>query len=268
MLLDAGQFSLARSLQTGANPQQIMDAETFKLHQTRHFYAIAAHCEQNGDWEMARNCYEEAMRISPESTFGMLAAGRLHRLQGAELKEEVVQARFVGFQQPPQKPQEVPGEERMEPRRMLESWRMLQVGESYRLAGDLDNAFRCFQDAHAICPASRYGQAAMGRMIEVERVRSEQQMEQQRRRRAPDCQDQDSTDRRPYFSEHELLQRERASALFFLAESYSRGGDARLAYTFFQESHLASPTSYHGMRAIERIHELETRPTPPHAIRR
>ena len=43
------------------------------------------------------------------------------------------------------------------PSRVHEAYRMLQMGERFEQAGDLENAYRCYQDAHAMCPAMRKG---------------------------------------------------------------------------------------------------------------
>jgi hypothetical protein len=94
----------------------------------------------------------------------------------------------------------------------------------------------------------------MTRMIQVEHIRSREQpqpggLEEQ----------EPPVDRRPPLTPGEFQHREEARALFMLGERCRRGGDLRMAYGFYQETHLVCPDCYYGQKAIERMHAIETR---------
>ncbi len=54
--------------------EQPLDAEAFKAHAAKRFCEIAQECEFKGDTAMARNCYEEAIRVCPDSEYAKLAS--------------------------------------------------------------------------------------------------------------------------------------------------------------------------------------------------
>jgi hypothetical protein len=54
------------------------------------------------------------------------------------------------------------------PSRVQESLRLLRLGQHYERSGDLDNAYRCYQESHLVCPACEHGREAMQLLIDVE----------------------------------------------------------------------------------------------------
>ena len=144
------------------------------------YYQMGQECEQQGDLMMARNCYEEANRYSPHSKYGELAASKMMALNIAIAtgNNAASQGGFETEEEPPQIKQEIIRENRSEQRRIQESRQMLQMGDRFRHSGDLDNAYRCYQDANLLCPTCRYGQEALERLFEVEAIRSQQMQEQ------------------------------------------------------------------------------------------
>jgi tetratricopeptide (TPR) repeat protein len=246
---------------TQASKRQGITTLNYQEYAAMRYYQMGQECEQKGDLEMARNCYEEANRYCPQSKYGELAAGKMTALNVATGNNAASQGAFETEEEPPQIKQEIIREDRSEQRRMQESLQMLQMGDRYRHSGDLDNAFRCYQDANLLCPTCRYGQEALERLFEVEAIRSKQMQEQHQggieeqeppvdRRRAP-------------LTPDELNQRDQAHLLLLLGDRARRAGDLRDAYGLYQETHLAFPDSYYGMRAIERMHQIETRRQAP-----
>jgi len=240
-------------------PPEVTANSNYNEYAAWRFYEIGKECEEKGDAAMARNCYEEATRMCPDSKYGQLASQRLGKvIATAGTNNPTVPGGFETEEEPPQVKQEVVHEERIEPRRILQSQRMLLMGQRYQRVGDLDNAYRCFEDAHLICPACRYGQNALDRMRQIEATKSrEQQREGGLEEQEP------PVDRRPPLTPEELDQRDQAEVLFQLGERCRRGGDLRTAYVLYQETHLVFPESYFGMKAIDRLHEIETRRAQP-----
>src|SRR5205814_7452679 len=123
---------------------------------------------------MARNCYEEATRICPASQGGRLAGKRLTELAAASVNGRRASGGVEAEEEPPlpRNEQEINRDQQLEPRRVLKSQKMLLLGERYQRTGDLDNAYRCFEDAYLICPGCQYGQSALDRMRQIEAARA------------------------------------------------------------------------------------------------
>jgi tetratricopeptide (TPR) repeat protein len=235
---------------------QALADRNYKEYAAGRFYEIGQQCEAKGDLAMARNCYEEATRMAPESEYGKLASKKLSVFTIAGLNSWITEAGVETQEEPPTIKQEVVREEQIEPRRIQQAHSMLQMGMRYQRAGDLDNAYRCYQDSHAICPVCRDGETALDRMVQIEAMKSRQM---QPREGGIEEQEPPVDRRRPPFTPDELEQRDQAESLFDLGERTRRAGNLRKAYGLYQETHLTFPECYFGMKAIERMHEIETR---------
>jgi tetratricopeptide (TPR) repeat protein len=238
---------------SGATCQQkIMDAEAYKAHAAQSLYEIAQQCEDKGDLAMARNCYEEATRMGPDSEYGKLASRKLTAITVASVENRAVRGGVETEEEPPLI--NATQQERLDPHRVQQSHTMLLMGIRFLRTGDLDNAYRCFQDAHVVCPACSDGQSALDRMRQIERTKSgglqnrEGGIEEQ----------EPPSDRRPPLTPDELDKRDQAEALFKLGERSRRAGNLETAYGLYQETHLVFPECFYGMRAIERMSEIET----------
>ena len=217
---------------------------------------IGRDCEQRGDFAMARNCYEEAARVCPDSQYALQANGRIAAIQAMNRPPRPDSG---GAEEQSVPPRDVIHESRTDLLRIQESHHMLQLGERYAAAGDLERAFRCFQESHAICPACRYGQQAMERMLRMEA----------NKKRLPTLggveEQEPLPPRRAGMTPEEFQRREEAHAFYLLGERCRRGGDPRMAYGFYEESQQASPDSYYGIKARERMQQLERQRRSPDA---
>src|SRR5205823_6032180 len=107
------------------------------------------------------------------------------------------------------------------------------------------------QDAHGICPACRHGQEALERMMRMEATKL-------RRPRDGDAEEQEPQ-HRGAMTPDDYRRREEAHEFYLLGERCRRAGDGRMAFGFYEESHHASPDSYYGHKALERMQLLERR---------
>src|SRR6266513_4065211 len=114
---------------------------------------------------MARNCYEEASRVCPDSPYAALAGIRMLNMPAVN---GPVHPDIGGSEEQSVPPPDVIRESRADLHRIQESRRMLNLAENFLSAGDFDHAYRCYQEAHAICPACKYGQQALERMLRLE----------------------------------------------------------------------------------------------------
>jgi tetratricopeptide (TPR) repeat protein len=226
----------------------------YRQYAANRFYEIAKQCEAKGDLAMARNCYEEATRMCPDCEAAKRASQRLVALanswQGTEAGVEAEE-------EPPAK-NEINPARRDEARRMVQAQQMYQLGQRYQRVGDLDNAYRCYRDAHAYCPDCRCAQDALNRMRQIDATKSGnlpasgEGMEEQ----------EPPVGRRPGWSPDRLDQGDQAEMLFHLGERCRLRGDLRTACMLYQEAHLFSPESQYGMMAIDRMHEIEHQDQP------
>ncbi|HYV36486.1 MAG TPA: hypothetical protein VE988_12315 [Gemmataceae bacterium] len=233
-------------------PDVPLDAEAYKLHSARHFLEIGRQCEENGDYEMARNCYEEATRVCPGSKYAALANAKLAMATAVVASNRATHGGYETQEEPPASAVATS----LIPSRVHEAYRMLQMGERFEQAGDLDNAYRCYQDAHAMCPACDDGRKALEHMMEIEAIRNRQSEPPQG---GVEEQEPPANRHRPPYTSEEVDQREQARALYNMAEHALRCGELSTAYIQFQEAHLAFPDCYFGLRSIERMTQIETR---------
>jgi tetratricopeptide (TPR) repeat protein len=237
----------------GSCQQRIMDVETYKALSAQNFYEIARQCEQNGDFAMASNCYEEATRTAPESEYGQLASLKLTAIAVANAKNRGFRGGVETEEEPPLVEQESTSEQLQQAHRVQQAHTMLLMGIRFQRNGDLDNAYRCFQDAFGICPACEHGQSALDHMRLIERSKSGDT------RREGGVEEQEPpSDRRPPLTREELIHRDQAEAVFNLGERCRRIGNIEAAYGLYQETHLIFPECFYGMRAIQRMAEIET----------
>ena len=231
-------------------------AQSDKARSAARLLQIGRACEQRGDFAMARNCYEEAARVCPDSQYALQANGRIAAIQAMNRPPRPDSG---GAEEQSVPPRDVIHESRTDLLRIQESHHMLQLGERYAAAGDLERAFRCFQESHAICPACRYGQQAMERMLRMEA----------NKKRLPTLggveEQEPLPPRRAGMTPEEFQRREEAHAFYLLGERCRRGGDPRMAYGFYEESQQASPDSYYGIKARERMQQLERQRRSPDA---
>jgi tetratricopeptide (TPR) repeat protein len=218
-----------------------------QAHSAQRLFEIGRACEQRGDWAMARSCYEEATRLCPSSEYAAAALARIDRLRMARGNSQ----RSGGAEEAePNQTPDLIHESRSDLRRIQESRKMYNLGSRYQGKGDWSNAHRCFEESHMICPACRYGQQAMERMLYIEHLKAQNRLDgaEEQEPRA---------ERRGTMSDSDFQRREEAHGLYQLGERCRRNGDATMAYGFYQESHQASPDSYYGQMAIQRMYEIE-----------
>jgi tetratricopeptide (TPR) repeat protein len=251
--LDERGASVGVANSDAARQPKTMDADAYKALAAQSFYEIAQQCEAKGDLAMARNCYEEATRMGPQSEFGKLASRKLTAITVASGENRALRGGVEAEEEPPL--MKTTQEERLDAHRVQQCHTMLLMGIRFQRTGDLDNAYRCFEDAHVVCPACSYGQNALDRMRQIERTKSGGL---QRREGGIEEQEPPS-DRRPPLTPDELDKRDQAEALFKLGERSRRAGNLETAYGLYQETHLVFPECFYGMRAIERMGEIETR---------
>jgi tetratricopeptide (TPR) repeat protein len=229
----------------------MLSDEEYKAQVARRFYEIGQKCEEKGDVAMARNCYEEATRVCPNCKFGELASARFFLLSVNVVSIPPVGG-FETQEEPPQYQQETVPDTRPATHVVREAKRMFELGQRLEKAGDLENAHRCYQETHLICPDCEYGKQAVERMAEIERSITEPQ------RRQGNIEEQESPVDGQSSGHSEVEPRQTARAYFQLAEYYRHTGNLNTAYYYYQESHLACPDCKSGMKAIERMRQIET----------
>jgi hypothetical protein len=149
--------------------------------QARQLYLIGERCRQAGDLDMAENCYEEVRRLCPR----MAAWAQVRLLQVKA--QRAAQSRSEDSEEvsePPALPSEWdsnPGrrgglfrETDADERRLAETRKLYLVGERCRRGGDLDMAYRWYEEAHQWCPHCAYGRKALRRMREIDAQRGEE----------------------------------------------------------------------------------------------
>jgi tetratricopeptide (TPR) repeat protein len=223
-------------------------------------YHIGVRCEMSGDYDMARNCFEEAVRVCPDCNYGHMANQKLASIKVAISMIDKMLARsnlFGGVEEQtePPAPQRQPiMEDRQSLRRIHEAHRIFQIGQRYEASGQLDKAYQCYQEAHMICPASLHGQQALARVRQMQ-----WQKTQQKEGGAEEQQPPPFVPRRMRVSQSSEYQRLSARTLFLLGEHCRRGGDWRMANTFYVEAIQACAGSSYSLRAQERMQQLQAR---------
>src|SRR5262249_41547513 len=122
----------------------------YNEHAAKRFCEIGRQCEEKGDFDMARACYEEATRVCPGSSYAALASVKLAAVNNARGNQRQTLGGYEATEEPPVVRTEMIPPMRMEPRRIDESLSMLQQGERYEREGKMDGAYRCYQDAYMI----------------------------------------------------------------------------------------------------------------------
>jgi tetratricopeptide (TPR) repeat protein len=248
----------ASGVGSGANPLP----QSHQVMAAARLYQIGVRCEAQGDWDMARNCFEEVSRICPGSEYATKAA--------AKLEARTVRDFFRGLdpiesgtemqEAPPAEKPNLIEENRSSLQRIQESRRMYLKGERYENAHQFQKAYSCYNEARAICPACRYGRQSLERMMYLELHGAclrgvggdaEEQEPPLRQRRQVGCESGSQT-----FNAATLAQRQQARALYLLGERCRRNGDPRMAAEFYSESSQACPNCFYGVSAQERLQLL------------
>lgn len=226
---------------------------TRQMRAAARLYEIGMRCEECGDWGMARNCFEEVTRVCPKSEYADRAQGKIAmmavmawmgpRMQGGE-----------EIQEPPvlTPPQDLIPESPAGLRRIRHAERMLRMGQYYERTGHLDTAYLCYQEAHMACPSCQHGQLAQKRMQDLEVYKAVQ-------REIGEEQEMPQVERRSRLTQTSMQRRLEARELYLLGERCRRLGDERMAASFYRESVQASPRSYYGVRAGDRLQHIENR---------
>lgn len=129
-----------------------------KLAEARRLFRIGERCRRDGDLDMAVSCYQETELLYPDCVYARLAAERLRQL--------LPEVSATNAQQPSR---DVIRETEADLARLADAKHMYEIGERCERGGDLDSARRCYEEAHRICPASRYGKEALERVMSLEK---------------------------------------------------------------------------------------------------
>jgi tetratricopeptide (TPR) repeat protein len=115
-------------------------------------FRVGERCLRDGDFLMAINCFEETVLLCPRSSFARLATSRLRQLQ----------------RDPPSTTESIK-ETDADLERLADAKLMYEIGQRCELGDDLDSARRCYEEAHRICPASRWGKQALERVLALDK---------------------------------------------------------------------------------------------------
>jgi hypothetical protein len=169
-------------------------------------YLIGERCRRTGDLDMAENCYQETKLLCPGCDYARKAERRLRQVRalrtserediGEEAepaKEEMESAKqepsmsnwisdadwadadgwYYDDGDPRERMRQV---ERLAGKRLLfeadverlaEAKTMYYVGERCRRGGDMEMAYRCYENAYRTCPQCRHGKKAQLRMRQI-----------------------------------------------------------------------------------------------------
>ncbi len=239
----------------------------------RRMYLIGERCRKAGDLDMARNCYEESYRICPVGAYADRATWRLEQVKAARAardQSDIAEEQEAKEQPATSAPRPASGLIREcddDVRRLGETRKMYFFGEYCRRSGDVEMAYRCYKEAHQICPSCSYGRKALTRMQQIDADRrgagaaeeqepTERELEREWRR----FWYQDSPRHIPATPESKADARRRVLAarqLFRAAEAKRRAGDLDRAYQLYQQTHLQHPDCWFGRKAIERLTAIE-----------
>jgi predicted TPR repeat methyltransferase len=158
------QFPLSRELEAleraaasqNIEPKKEIDAR--RLAEAGRMFRIGERCLRAGDVDMAVNCYQETELLCPGSGYARLAAQRRRQLQATA--------------EPPLPRSDVIRETDADLERLNDARVMYEIGQRCERGGDLDSAQRCYEEAHRICPASRFGKEALVRVLALEKLRA------------------------------------------------------------------------------------------------
>jgi tetratricopeptide (TPR) repeat protein len=225
-------------------------------------YTIGVRCEADGDYAMARNCFEEVTRVCPNCKYGTMASEKLAAIKTSMRRAEKMLARSNLFSDGVEE-QDAPlaaaqrdliVESRQSLRHIQQAQRSFQIGERYETSGHIEKAYNCYQEAHMICPSSRYGRQALERLHLLQAQKMQRQEggaeEQQQPPMVP---------RRHRLTQASEQLRQEGRTAFLLGERCNRGGDRRMAGRFYEESANACPGSSYSVRAQDRLQLLQAR---------
>jgi hypothetical protein len=153
-------------------------AEEMLRELARNLYQIGERCREAGDLDMAANCYEEAGRLCP--ALAKQARARLRQVQALRAAKTSPDTGEEA-QEPPTLPPEWGGNPLRSDKllyetdrtRLAETRKLYLVGERCRRLGDLDMAYRWYEEAHGWCPNCAYGREALQRMRQIEGQRGD-----------------------------------------------------------------------------------------------
>jgi tetratricopeptide (TPR) repeat protein len=215
---------------------EAVEEKSHREHAAERLLEIGKQCQARGDVAMAKNCFEEVMLLCPATAFAATAKQQMASLQSDQGGTEASE------------PQDLIGESDVDVARVKESKRMLNLAEKYAKAGDQGNAYLCYAESCAICPACVSGQRAAKDLARLDVARAE--------RKSGIEEQEPPIDRTRAMSDADWQKREEARHLYQLAEHCRVGGDISMALSFYRETHEVSPNTYYGQRAMQRIHRL------------
>jgi hypothetical protein len=224
---------------------------TYRQHSAECLLEIGERCQARGDAAMAHNCYEEVERLCPGSECAAKAKALMVTL--AQMKSTRGDEGGSEASEPP----DLIHETAVDVHKVDETKRMFRLGERYERDGDMTNAYSCFNEASIICPACSYGQKALNKVRELDRIKAEEQSDDGFEEQEPPIANPKA------MSDSDWQKREEARHLYELGEHCRVGGDLRMAVDFYQDAREVSPDSYYGQRAMQRISRIENGNHPP-----
>jgi tetratricopeptide (TPR) repeat protein len=136
--------------------------EDYGVESAKHFCEIAKECEAKGDLAMARNCYDEAIRMAGESEFGMQAKMALAAIERVGVSDEGDAEEC-----------EPPAETMPTTHSVREAQWFYRLGLHFEKAGDEQKALKFYQKSFDACPNCEWGTKAKVRMSELEEIEPE-----------------------------------------------------------------------------------------------
>jgi tetratricopeptide (TPR) repeat protein len=141
-------------------------------------FRIAERCRHLGDLDMAENCYEETRLLCPDSDYARKAEQHIRQMKArrAVESEDAFEEQEPGATPAVDTP--IPPEgsaaallHETDHVRMVEAKVLYYVGERCRRGGDLNMAYRCYEEAHRACPQCRHAKKALQRMRRIDEDR-------------------------------------------------------------------------------------------------
>jgi tetratricopeptide (TPR) repeat protein len=251
--------------------------DSVRQEHARRMYRIAERCRRARDFEMAENCYQETLRLCPESAYARKAVQRIGELRTM---------RADGDAEAAEPPQEVPAKEQA-PQGNYEmrlvapacSWlrcdvdglargqKMYRIAERCRRSGDFEMAVNCYQETMLLCPESEYARKAE-RHIRRLQAQAPIPMEDHGEEQEPKPDEEPGMTPAGCFSvpsegpsallhETDHARMAEAKVLYYVGERCRRGGDLEMAYRCYEEAHRACPQCRHGKKALLRMRRID-----------
>jgi tetratricopeptide (TPR) repeat protein len=140
-----------------------MSADDYRTSSAEHFCEIARDCVAKGDLAMARNCYDEAVRMVGDSELGSQARAALMAM------ERMVTTNRANDAGDTEECEPAAGDKpTLENTR--QSYLLYRKGEHCEKAGDPIKALEFYQKAVETCPDCNWGLKAKCRMSELEEI--------------------------------------------------------------------------------------------------